>query len=206
MPADHMRLSLLSINRLWKLVSKLYGNMHRRGKRVKSCGAKGLKIESPRWAPPDTENMPPNYAIRLPIELLNIVNNYMSLYTQWEETCAAEASRRAAEPDEDGFITVTRGPRFTDVAREEEVRELVEKQRKREEGLGDFYRFQTREKRKERQNELLRRFDEDKRKIEKLKMSRGRIMVCLFSPPHSFHFLENYTNGKSSPRGCDIDG
>lgn len=111
-------------------------------------------------------------------ELLSIVNNYMSLYTQWEETRAAEASRRAAEPDEDGFITVTRGPRFTDVAREEEVRELVEKQRKREEGLGDFYRFQTREKRKERQNELLRRFDEDKRKIEKLKMSRGRIMVC----------------------------
>ncbi|EEA18791.1 hypothetical protein TMatcc_010665 [Talaromyces marneffei ATCC 18224] len=109
-------------------------------------------------------------------ELLSIVNNYMSLYTQWEETCAAEASRRAAEPDEDGFITVTRGPRFTDVAREEEVKELVEKQRKREEGLGDFYRFQTREKRKERQNELLRKFDEDKRKIEKLKKSRGRIM------------------------------
>lgn len=111
-------------------------------------------------------------------ELLSIVNNYMSLYTQWGETRAAEASRRAAEPDEDGFITVTRGPRFTDIAREEEVRELVEKQRKREEGLGDFYRFQTREKRKERQNQLLRRFDEDKRKIEKLKMSRGRIMVC----------------------------
>ncbi|EED12625.1 ribosomal small subunit assembly protein, putative [Talaromyces stipitatus ATCC 10500] len=109
-------------------------------------------------------------------ELLSIVNNYMALYTQWEETRALEVSRRAAEPDEDGFITVTRGPRFTDVAREDEVKELVEKQRKREEGLGDFYRFQTREKRKERQNELLRRFDEDKRKIEKLKKSRGRIM------------------------------
>lgn len=121
-------------------------------------------------------------------ELLNIVNNYMSLYTQWEETRAAEAARRAAEPDEDGFITVTRGPRFTDVAREEEVRELVEKQRKREEGLGDFYRFQTREKRKERQNELLRRFDEDKRKIEKLKLSRGKIMVCCH--PYSVYYHE----------------
>jgi hypothetical protein len=136
-------------------------------------------------------------------ELLSIVNNYMSLYTQWEETRAAEASRRAAEPDEDGFITVTRGPRFTDVAREEEVKELVEKQRKREEGLGDFYRFQTREKRKERQNELLRRFDEDKRKIEKLKSSRGRIMVC-FSPTLSI-FLKIYTDGICSPRECDFD-
>lgn len=110
-------------------------------------------------------------------ELMGTVNEYMSLYTQMEETRTLEAARRAQEPDEDGFITVTKGPRFTDVAREDEVKELVEKQRKREEGLGDFYRFQNREKRKDRQNQLLRRFDDDRRKIEKLKMSRGKIMV-----------------------------
>lgn len=124
-------------------------------------------------------------------ELMGIVNEYMSLYTQMEETRAQEAARRAQEPDEDGFITVTKGPRFTNVAREDEVKELVEKQRKREEGLGDFYRFQNREKRKDRQNQLLRRFDDDRRKIERLKMSRGKIMVHSTSP---FTYYENYTD------------
>ncbi|OKL58393.1 hypothetical protein UA08_06215 [Talaromyces atroroseus] len=110
-------------------------------------------------------------------ELSGIVNEYMSLFAQVEETRARESARRAQEPDEDGFVTVTKGPRLTDLAaREEEVRELVEKQKRREEGLGDFYRFQTREKRKERQNDLLKRFDEDRRKIEKLKRGRGGIM------------------------------
>ncbi|KAH8692407.1 ribosomal RNA-processing protein 7-domain-containing protein [Talaromyces proteolyticus] len=109
-------------------------------------------------------------------ELLATVNEYMATFTEVEATRAAEEARRLQEPDEDGFVTVTRGPRLTDIAREEEVRELVEKQKRREEGLGDFYRFQMREKRKERQNELLRRFDEDKRKIAELKRRKGRIM------------------------------
>lgn len=123
-------------------------------------------------------------------ELLGVVDEYMSLFARVEETRASEAARRAQEPDDDGFVTVTKGPRFTDVAREEEVKELVERQRKREEGLGDFYRFQTREKRKERQNDLLRRFEEDKRKIEKLKKSRGKIMVCCpFLPPFSVLYV-----------------
>jgi ribosomal RNA-processing protein 7 len=117
-----------------------------------------------------------------PDELLGIVNEYMSLFAQTEESRARESARRAQEPDEDGFVTVTKGPRLTDLAaREDEVKELVEKQKKREEGLGDFYRFQTREKRKERQNELLRRFDEDRRKIETLKRGRGGIMVFFSS-------------------------
>ncbi|CRG91534.1 hypothetical protein PISL3812_08584 [Talaromyces islandicus] len=109
-------------------------------------------------------------------ELLSIVNGYMATFTQVEETRALEAARKQQEPDEDGFVTVTRGPKLTDIARDEEVRELVEKQKKREEGLGDFYRFQMREKRKERQNELLKKFDEDKRKIAELKRRKGGIV------------------------------
>ncbi|KAL1963220.1 hypothetical protein VTN77DRAFT_8545 [Rasamsonia byssochlamydoides] len=108
-------------------------------------------------------------------ELLRIVNEYMTIFTQAEEARAREAARKAQQPDEDGFITVTRGPKNNSVAREEEIKELIEKQKKREAGLEDFYRFQTREKRKERQNELLKKFEEDKKKIEEIKKLKGRI-------------------------------
>ena len=57
------------------------------------------------------------------------------------------------------------------------MRELVEKQKKKAEGLEDFYRFQSREKRKERQNQLLKRFDEDKKKLAEIKARKGKIRV-----------------------------
>ena len=65
------------------------------------------------------------------------------------------------------------------MAREEELKALVEREKKKNEGLEDFYRFQSREKRKATQNELLRRFDEDKRKLRDIKDRRGKIRVSL---------------------------
>jgi ribosomal RNA-processing protein 7 len=37
-----------------------------------------------------------------------------------------------------------------------------------------FYRFQVREKRKQEQGELIKQFEEDKRRVEKLREVRGR--------------------------------
>ncbi|OOQ87532.1 meiotic recombination protein DMC1 [Penicillium brasilianum] len=111
--------------------------------------------------------------------LLRTVNDFMTVFEQVSEARKKEESRKAEEPNEDGFVTVTNGPKLNSVARAEEMRELVEKQKKKEAGLEDFYRFQSREKRKERQQMLLRRFDEDKRKLEDIKMRRGKIRVSL---------------------------
>ncbi|KAL4901801.1 hypothetical protein BDW74DRAFT_181519 [Aspergillus multicolor] len=108
-------------------------------------------------------------------ELLRTVNEYMNVFAEVAEARKREAARRAAEPDEDGFVTVTSGPRLTSAAGEEEAKRLIEKQKKRAEGFGDFYRFQSREKRKERQIDLLKKFDEDKKKLEELKMRKGKI-------------------------------
>ncbi|KAK2796848.1 hypothetical protein FQN50_009409 [Emmonsiellopsis sp. PD_5] len=108
-------------------------------------------------------------------ELLWTVSDYMTLFGQVEEARMREAARGAEEVDEDGFVTVTRGARVNNVAREEELRELLERQRERNKGLGDFYRFQMREKRKERQGELVRRFEEDKRKVEEMRRRRGKV-------------------------------
>ncbi|KAB8072375.1 ribosomal RNA-processing protein 7-domain-containing protein [Aspergillus leporis] len=108
-------------------------------------------------------------------ELLRTVNDFMTVFEAVADARKKEHSRRAQEPDEDGFITVTSGPKLTSIAREDEARGLVEKQKKKSQGLEDFYRFQSREKRKERQNELLKRFDEDKKKLEEMKRRKGKI-------------------------------
>jgi hypothetical protein len=110
-------------------------------------------------------------------DLLRRVNEYMNVFTEVAEARKREAARRAAEPDEDGFVTVTSGPRLTSAAGEEEAKRLIEKQKKKQEGFGDFYRFQSREKRKERQIELLKKFDEDKKKLEEMKLRKGKIRV-----------------------------
>lgn len=115
--------------------------------------------------------------------LLRTVNDFMTTFTQVAEARKREELRRLAEPDEDGFVTVTHGPKLNSVAREDELKELVEKQKKKAEGLEDFYRFQSREKRKERQNQLLKRFDEDKKKLQDIKSRRGKIRVS-----YSLHF------------------
>ncbi|RMJ23812.1 meiotic recombination protein Dmc1, partial [Aspergillus sp. HF37] len=97
--------------------------------------------------------------------LLRSVNEYMDVFAQVAETRRREQSRKAAEPDEDGFVTVAHGPRVNSSAREEEYQELVERQKKKSEGLEDFYRFQSRQKRKERQNDLVGRFEEDRKRL-----------------------------------------
>lgn len=113
-------------------------------------------------------------------ELLRTVNDFMTTFEQVAEARKREEAKKAGEPDEDGFVTVTSGPKLNSVAREEEMKELVAKQKKKEEGLEDFYRFQSREKRKEKQQMLLRRFNEDRRKLQDLKMRRGKIRVSSF--------------------------
>ncbi|KAJ5580168.1 uncharacterized protein N7459_006153 [Penicillium hispanicum] len=107
--------------------------------------------------------------------LLRTVNEFMTVFGQVSEARKREESRKLAEPDDDGFVTVTHGPKLNSVAREDELKELVERQKKKAEGLEDFYRFQSREKRKERQNQLLKRFDEDKKKLQDMKNRRGKI-------------------------------
>lgn len=114
-------------------------------------------------------------------DLLHTVNTYMALFEQVNEARKREETRKLTEPDEDGFVTVTHGAKVNSVAREDDLKALMERKKEKEKGLDDFYRFQSREKRKERQNELLRRFDQDKRKLEEMKKRRGKIRVSINS-------------------------
>ncbi|KAI9807477.1 MAG: hypothetical protein M1825_005417 [Sarcosagium campestre] len=115
-----------------------------------------------------------HHDLRYPSTLLvqKSVDVYMSNFTAQEISKAREASLLRQEPDADGFVTVTRGGR-TGPARQEEAQTAAEKQKKKQ-SLNDFYRFQLREERKKAQGEMLRRFEEDKRKVGEMKRKRGK--------------------------------
>ncbi|KAK5055274.1 hypothetical protein LTR84_013024 [Exophiala bonariae] len=108
-------------------------------------------------------------------ELLRSVNGFMTAYAQMEDARAKENAKKRQMPDEDGFITVTRGSKGG--ARAEEIKDLAEKHKEKNKGLEDFYRFQMREKRKEQHYEMLKKFEDDKRKVEEMRHRRGALKV-----------------------------
>lgn len=105
------------------------------------------------------------------------VDEFMVRWNEEEEEKTQAAKRLRNVPDADGFVTVGRGGRVGP-ARAEEAEERrrkeLEKEEKRKAEMGDFYRFQMRERRKEEQGELVRRFEEDKRRLGAMKEKRGR--------------------------------
>lgn len=123
-----------------------------------------------------------HHALRYPSrkELLSSVDSYMSAYGNMEEARSREEAKRGQQPDEEGFITVTKGARGG-VVRKEDAKELGEKQKEKEkqksQGTENFYRFQMRERRKEQQGELMRKFEEDTRRVAEMRKRRGRILV-----------------------------
>jgi ribosomal RNA-processing protein 7 len=102
----------------------------------------------------------------------------MTAYAEREAAQKRKLQKLRQVPDDDGFITVTRGGR-TMPARQEEALAKLEQQKERQKPLTDFYRFQSREKRKERAVELVKRFEEDREKVRKMReRRRGAFKVC----------------------------
>jgi ribosomal RNA-processing protein 7 len=109
-------------------------------------------------------------------QLQRNINAYLTQYASLEAVRAKQLAQKRSEPDEDGFITVTRGGR-TGPARLEEAQAAAERLKARDEKrVGKaFYRFQTREERKKRERELKDRFEEDVKRVKDLRSRRGGI-------------------------------
>jgi len=120
-----------------------------------------------------------HYKLRYPspAALQAHVDGFMAAFNRREEEAAAEAKRSRNVPDDDGFVTVTRGGR-TGPARMEEAerkrKELEEREKEKLSGRDGFYRFQTREKRKEEQKALVLGFEEDRKRVEGMRERRGK--------------------------------
>ena len=111
-----------------------------------------------------------------PATLQSSVDAFMTAFAAQEAERAQHLVRQRSVPDEDGFVTVTRGGR-TGPAREEATKAKEEELQKRDRSRvkEDFYRFQVREKRKEQAKDLVKGFEEDRRRVEEIKRRRGRL-------------------------------
>lgn len=113
-----------------------------------------------------------------PKELLQeSIDAFFNVYNRKEKEAAELAKRLRNEPDEDGFVTVTRGGRAPPARRdeaEEARKRMLEKEQQKKDEMGNFYRFQLREKKKAEQAELVKKFDEDRRRVQAMRQKRGR--------------------------------
>ncbi|KAM0287499.1 hypothetical protein ACHAQH_000453 [Verticillium albo-atrum] len=104
------------------------------------------------------------------------VHAFFNAFNRKEKEAAETAKRLRNEPDEDGFVTVTRGGRAAPATKNEaEVarQKMVDRAAKKKDETKDFYRFQLRERRKAEQALLLKKFDEDRQKVFAMKEKRG---------------------------------
>ena len=104
------------------------------------------------------------------------VDTFMAAFSAAEVARAKNLAKQRSVPDADGFVTETKGGR-AGPARDEEARDKGEELQKRErKRVGeDFYRFQTREKRKEVQRDLVKGFEEDQKRVEEMRKRRGKV-------------------------------
>ena len=126
---------------------------------------------------------PPGYKTHLHLlhpsssALQSSINAYLTQFTSLERTRASLLKHARTVPDEDGFVTVTRGGRAGPARLEEAEKKKAElEERRKNNGVkDDFYRFQNREKRKEAEVNLRKRFEEDRRRVERMRERRGRV-------------------------------
>ena len=115
-----------------------------------------------------------------PDELLASINTYMKSYNAREEALERLRANKRQQPDADGFVTVSKGAKGGSAARPEEVQKQLEKQKEKQKGYDDFYRFQGREKRKEREMQLRREFAADQERLRALRESKRSVMVSRY--------------------------
>eukprot|EP00571_Detonula_confervacea_P015007 CAMPEP_0172308946 /NCGR_PEP_ID=MMETSP1058-20130122/9390_1 /TAXON_ID=83371 /ORGANISM="Detonula confervacea, Strain CCMP 353" /LENGTH=352 /DNA_ID=CAMNT_0013021481 /DNA_START=51 /DNA_END=1109 /DNA_ORIENTATION=+ len=116
-------------------------------------------------------------------KLMQMCNDAMASFESDEAEAEQRAKNAAEQPDEDGFITVSHKATSFGAANDLEEdqhhrRKAGKRNRKRKAATGadelpDFYRFQLKETRKKEVQDLKTRFEEDLRKVKKMKEARA---------------------------------
>ena len=131
-----------------------------------------------RW-PTNISNIPPLGLARYlshdaltypdPAILQASVDEYMAAFAVAETERESQLARQRSVPDEDGFITVTRGGKGGRAPAREELTKARDEEMKKKETervKDDFYRFQLREKKKDAAKDLVEGFEKDRRQVE----------------------------------------
>lgn len=101
------------------------------------------------------------------------VDEHIARFERREEAVAKELEARGSKPDKDGFVLVTRKKK--DLGLEDESLLSAAQRRKRKRGsleATDFYRFQKRDEKLARLQELQSRFEDDKARLRKMREAR----------------------------------
>ncbi|KAI4609765.1 hypothetical protein J4E80_008411 [Alternaria sp. BMP 0032] len=105
------------------------------------------------------------------------LNAYLTQFNALETARNRIRKTSRSVPDEEGFMTVTRGGRVGPARLEEAEKKKAEldERKRNHRATDDFYRFQNRERRKEAEGLLKRKFEEDRRRVEGMRERRGRV-------------------------------
>ncbi|KAK8187432.1 ribosomal RNA-processing protein 7-domain-containing protein [Phyllosticta capitalensis] len=133
---------------------------------VRWKGEDGLRIE--RYRIHHHLTFPPRDLLQ------TTVNTFLTKWANMEGARARAMAKQRSVPDDDGFVTVTRGGR-AGPARLEEAQAAGEKLKEKQKPPENFYRFQTREKKKETAEKLKREFQEDRKRVERMRAFKGKI-------------------------------
>ncbi len=112
-----------------------------------------------------------------PSELSHEANIWMEAFDRAEMEAKRERDARSREPDEDGFITVNYKKRGRQKPEEGWVDTIEQQQhhrhkKKKDVILTHFYHHQIREAKRDHLADLRRKFEADKEKVQKMKISR----------------------------------
>jgi ribosomal RNA-processing protein 7 len=148
-----------------------------------ALGAERRSFISPLHLATAILTRPPGYrqhnALTYPTatSLQTSLNAYLTQFNALETLRNKHRKTARSVPDEEGFVTVTRGGRAGPARIEdaEKKKEELEARKKRNAVKDDFYRFQNREKRKEAEMGLRRKFEEDRKRVERMREGRGRV-------------------------------
>eukprot|EP01126_Amoeba_proteus_P002947 TRINITY_DN10960_c0_g1_i3.p1 TRINITY_DN10960_c0_g1~~TRINITY_DN10960_c0_g1_i3.p1 ORF type:complete len:333 (-),score=105.81 TRINITY_DN10960_c0_g1_i3:237-1235(-) len=139
------------------------------------------KIETPKkrgldkWLSDHVDKMKKN-SQELQIE----IDKYMNEFDRRELEYKTKIESLASVPDDDGWITVTKGGKNSSLSghkvrptamNQMELLEMKAKQKKKKE-FNDFYKFQRLEEKKRNLETLKERFEQDKKRVEKMRQNR----------------------------------
>ncbi|KAK7604130.1 hypothetical protein V9T40_004403 [Parthenolecanium corni] len=115
-----------------------------------------------------------NDSFILPSDLDKEISKFMSNYDNTVKESEISV-KQSAEPNEEGWVTVTKRGRNPGFARKHSVKSNIMKtiqRKKRKKTLLNFYTFQIKESKMNHLTKLREKFEEDKKKIEALKSKR----------------------------------
>ncbi|KAE8908497.1 hypothetical protein PF005_g20242 [Phytophthora fragariae] len=97
----------------------------------------------------------------------DLADRYMTSFDEREDEDKRRREELKNQVDDDGFVTVVNAKKRGIVQAEEVLAKPAKRQKSKE--LDNFYKFQTREKKRDQLKTLRERFEEDRQLVEKMK-------------------------------------